>query len=69
MLYLYVFLINSFRCALTNRGDMGHELGHMDAAHLWDKWSTHRPAHLQYSEDEVQEEARCGGSMVFQGSL
>ncbi|CAK9101650.1 unnamed protein product [Durusdinium trenchii] len=37
--------------------DMGHVLGHMDAAHLWDQWSHLRPPHLRtLNEDEVDKE-------------
>ena len=43
--------------AVQRSGDMGHVLGHMDAAHLWDQWSHLRPQHLRtLNEDEVDKE-------------
>ena len=35
---------------------MGHPLGHMDAAHLWDSWSKQRPLHLAHSLDDSFEQ-------------
>ena len=42
-----------FRCSEC-RGDMGHELGHLDAAYLWDRWSTTRSS--QSEGDGILEE-------------
>ena len=44
-------------------GDIGHDLGHADAAYLWDKWAAHQPPHMVMIHDaqtRENEKARPG---------